>query len=88
MPKWLVPGLGLVAMLFRFARGDRRVGVVEIMRELSRDTEILVIAIRPEPLVALLQILLAQPLLVDRSVVQALWLVGHRHPKAPLKNSG
>jgi hypothetical protein len=31
---------------FRLARGDRRIGVVKIMRELSRDPEILVVAIR------------------------------------------
>ena len=55
------------------------------MRELSGDPEILVIAIRAEPLVALLEIFLAQPLLVDRGVLRGLGLVGHRHPKAPFK---
>jgi hypothetical protein len=65
---------------FRIARGDRRIGVVEIMRELSCDTEILVVTIRAEPLVALLQISLTQPLLVDRWVLRGLGLFGHCHP--------
>ena len=66
----------------RLARGDRRIGVVEIMRELPRDPEILVVAVGAQPLVALLQIFLAQPLLVDRGVLRGLGLVGHRHPGA------
>ena len=69
----------------RIARGDRRIGIVEIMRELPRDAEILVVAVGAQPLVALLQIFLAQPLLVDRSVLRGLGLVGHRHPKAPFR---
>ena len=53
----------------RIARGDRRIGIVEIMRELPCDAQILVVAIGTQPLVALLQIFLAQPLLVDRCVL-------------------
>ena len=56
----------------RLARGDRRIGVVEIMRELPRDPKILIVAVGAQPLVALLQIFLAQPLLVDRSVLRGL----------------
>ena len=69
----------------RIARGDRRIGIVEIMRELSRDAQILVVAIGTQPLVALLQIFLAQPLLVDRSVLRGPGLIGNRHPKTPFK---
>ena len=46
----------------RIARVDRRIGVVEIMRELPCDAQILVVAIGTQPLVPLLQIFLAQPL--------------------------
>ena len=59
----------------RIARRDRRIGIVEIMRELARDAEILVVAVRPQPLVALLEIFLPQPLLVDRGVLRGLWSV-------------
>ncbi len=71
----------------RRARRDRRIGIVEIVRELPRDLQILIVAVGTQPLVALLQILLAQPLLVDRSALRGLWLVGHRHPKAPFRKS-
>src|SRR5438445_6381232 len=69
----------------RIARDDRRVGIVEIMRELSCDPEILVVAIGTQPLVALLQIFLAQPLLVDRSVLRGPGLICDRHPKTPFQ---
>ena len=52
--------------------GDRRIGIVEIMRELPRDSQILVVAVGAQPLVALLQIFLAQPLLVDRGGLRGL----------------
>ena len=70
---------------------DRRIGIVEVMREMARDLKILVVAVGAEPLVALLQIFLAQPLLVDQrglqGGLQALRLVCHRHPKAPFEKS-
>ena len=72
---------------FRRARRDRRIGIVEIVRELPRDPQVLIVAVGTQPLVALLQILLAEPLLVDRSVLRGLRLVGHRHPKAPFRKS-
>src|SRR6185369_12601891 len=65
----------------RIARGHRRIGIVEIMRELPRDAEILVVTIGAQPLVALLDILLAQPRLVDRGALRSLCLVSHRHPE-------
>ena len=70
----------------RRARGDRRIGIVEIVGELSRDLQILVVAVGAEPLVALLQIFLAQPLLVDRGASQVLRLVRDRHPKVLQKS--
>ena len=73
----------------RRARGDRRIGIVEIVRELALDLKILIVAVGAQPLVALLQIFLAQPLLVDGRVLQAflqtLGLVRDRHPETPFR---
>src|SRR5262245_37614328 len=74
-------GKGDVIALRR-ARRDRRVGVIEIMGEPALDLEVLVVAVGTHSLVALLQILLAQPLLVDRCGLRR--LVRYRHHKAPL----
>ena len=68
-----VIGLGL-------ARGDRRIGIVEIMGELSLDLDILVVAVGAQPLVALLHVFLAQLLLVDGVAALPLRFVGDRHP--------
>jgi hypothetical protein len=65
----------------RCALDHRRVGILEIMRELALDLEILVIAVGTEPLVALLAVLRAQPLLVDRGGLCVSGLLGHRHRK-------
>jgi hypothetical protein len=72
----------------RLACGDRRIGIVEIMRELPRNAEILVVTVRAEPLVALLQIFLAQPLLVDRRTLRGLRLVSRRHGRAHFREVG
>jgi len=45
------------------------------MREVAGDAQILVVAVRAQPLVALLQIFLAQPVLVDRGLLRGLSLV-------------
>ena len=74
-----VVGLGI-------ARRDRRVGIVEIMGELSLDLDILVVAVGAQPLVALLHVFLAQPLLVDGLAAQLLRFVGDRHSKVPSRN--
>ena len=73
---------------FRFARRDRRIGIVEIVGELSLDLDILIVAVGAQPLVALLQIFLPQPLLVDRGAAQVLRLVGHSHSKRLLGRMG
>ncbi len=44
---------------------DRRVGVVEIVRELAREPDVLVVAVGAQPLGALLGVLLLQRLLID-----------------------
>ncbi|MHC2243038.1 hypothetical protein ACVJH7_002345 [Bradyrhizobium elkanii] len=71
----------------RRALNDRRVGIVEIMRELALDLEILVVAVGTQPLVAFLLILQAQPRLVDRGGLCVSGLLGHRHRRAP-RSSG
>ena len=53
-----VVGLGI-------ARRDRRIGIVEIMGELTLDLDILVVAVGAQPLVALLRVFPAQFFLVD-----------------------
>ena len=58
---------------------DRRIGIVEIAGEMSGHLQILVVAVGAQTLVALLQIFLAQPLLVDRWGLQSLRLVRDRH---------
>ena len=64
---------------FGIARGDRRIGIVEIMGELSLDLDVLVVAVGAQPLVALLHVLLAQLLLVDGLAALLLRFVGDRH---------
>ena len=72
----------------RIARSNGRIGVVEIVGELSGDLKILIVAISAEPLIALLHVFLAQPFLVERLILQALRFVRDRHPKVPFKTSG
>ena len=50
----------------RLARRNGRIGVFKIVGELPGDLKILIVAVSAEPLVALLHVFLAQPLLVDR----------------------
>jgi hypothetical protein len=66
------------------ARGDGRIGIVQIMRELSLDLDVLVVAVGAEPLVALLHILRPQLLLVESAAALVLRFVRDRHPKLPL----
>ena len=52
--------------VLRLALDDRRVRVVEVVGELVRQLEVLVVAVGPQPLVALLGVLLLERVLVDR----------------------
>jgi len=51
------------------------------MRELAGDPQILIVAVGAQALVALFEIFLAQPLLVDNRTLRGLGLFSHRHPE-------